>query len=645
MNSVCVPPFVPRSARHLVISLLVLVLAAGTVSAQGQGANAPGSAESFVFGGHYADLSPRQQALLDDWVRRFNEAQDTDFEAVAVYNQIPISLRTTFEAVTHALSRSTLTGQAGDTLGTALDLIGKLDHIKGRVPGARGDLQFRIYVELTAAALATLEECREFTRCHDNTVFHKSYPLNYRQEHGAPSIQISMTRDGRYADIDVDYRSSFFAVALFDGHLTAANSDIRAGNNIDRHNGRWAGLTSWWQNLFGSSTAEGAAGAPSADVAVEIGLPRHGKGRLEEAVHDYLASWLVEREPWRSLGYVSEQAFDCVPSAEPGQTVDRAAALARKLKDMQAASQALGQVANLGDVVAPVDVPDSRLRRVKQHHGGLFTLYEVPAEVSGYQCSDPDAAAGAQEKDAVGYRRKSSGRFVASFVLHAQGRRGFPVLQVWYKDAGIWRIESFRLQADPKWAAVPDVRPAIESSDDDVIRIAGDPALIRVATAALEALFLRHDPAPIVAAMTEESLDCAFQSTATEEHPAPADPRGLVRARAVEFAELAAPSATLEEVMASVAPGGSEVRLVRHAHEEAFSIFALPDHVAVTLDCKREWEPGDSIPPAAVEETYGNHYAVVFELRRAGDALPGLKLVWTRESGEWRVASFHLLAH
>ncbi len=646
MNRVYAPPHPRRSWRLPIPFLLALVLAAGIASAQTPAANAPGSAASFVFGGHYADLSPRQQALLDDWVRRFNEAQDTDFEAVAVYNQVPISLRTTFEAVTHALSRSTLTGQAGDTLGTALDLIGKLDHIKGRVPGARGDLQFRIYVELRADALATLEECREFTRCHDNTVFHKSYPLNYRQGKGAPSIQISMTRDGRYADIDVDYRSSFFAVALFDGHLTAANSDIRAGNNIDRHNGRWVGLTSWWQNLF-ASIAEGVAGgAPPAAVGEEIELPRHAKGRIEDAVHDYLASWLVEREPWRSLGYVSEQAFDCVPAAEPAQTVDRAAALARKLKDMQAASQALGQVANLGDVVAPVDVPDSRLRRVKQHHGDLFTLYEVPAAVPGYQCGDPDAAAGAEETGAVGYKIKSSGRYVASFVLHAQGRRGFPVLQVWYKDAGIWRIESFRLQADPSWAAIPDVRPAIEESDDDILRVPGDPAVVQATTEFLEAWFVRRDLAAALAYLADQSLACVNLDLPPGDVPlsVPADQRAQTRDRMDRVAVAVGKPSALEECLEQVAPVSAATRLVMHPHAGAFALLVLPDHIGVTMDCEREWQDADSVAPVEGDENYGNHYLAVFRCGPAtGEGSAVFKLHWARENGQWRVL-VHILA-
>jgi hypothetical protein len=49
-------------------------------------------------------------------------------------------------------------------------------------------------------------------------------------------FQFSLSRDESRADIDVDYRSSRFPVALFNGHLTASNSDIRASGNDAKHN-------------------------------------------------------------------------------------------------------------------------------------------------------------------------------------------------------------------------------------------------------------------------------------------------------------------------------------------------------------------------------------------------------------------------
>jgi hypothetical protein len=67
-----------------------------------------------------------------------------------------------------------------------------------------------MYVRLTPNAREMLNRSREFKRGVDNTVYHKGYPINYREQHGTPSIQISIAMDGRLADVDVDYRASFF---------------------------------------------------------------------------------------------------------------------------------------------------------------------------------------------------------------------------------------------------------------------------------------------------------------------------------------------------------------------------------------------------------------------------------------------------
>jgi len=72
----------------------------------------------------------------------------------------------------------------------------------------------------------------------DNVHYHKGFPICYRLKNGPPSIQYSISRDKKMSDIDVDYRSSTFPKALVDGHLTAANSDVRAGNNLDSHDNR-----------------------------------------------------------------------------------------------------------------------------------------------------------------------------------------------------------------------------------------------------------------------------------------------------------------------------------------------------------------------------------------------------------------------
>src|SRR6516165_7100790 len=238
-----------RAVRAIGSSLVVLVLAAEISAQKSEPAKAttpqPIASGPRAFGQSYATLLPEQKRLLDDFARRYNQTTGSKLNPEQAYDGARVSVRTTFDALTHALLSTKLTDEKGQSLGLAIDLVDALDQVLGEEPGAGGDRQFRMYVYLKPNAIDILSRSREFFHEKDNTIYHKGFPICYRLKNGPPSIQLSITRDERMSDIDVDYRSSTFPKALFDGHLTAGNSDVRAGNNLDTHDNRWAGLNGW----------------------------------------------------------------------------------------------------------------------------------------------------------------------------------------------------------------------------------------------------------------------------------------------------------------------------------------------------------------------------------------------------------------
>ena len=330
--------------RLLVFSVLLLTIAAPAQNT---------SPASTSFPGTYAQLKPQQKKLIDDWYAEYDRLMHQN-DPPTDYDQLSLSTRTTFEAVTHALMTTNLTDKSGKSMGDALDLVQAIETINGKVPKARGDLQFRVYVILKPAALQTLKDSTEFFRDRDNTVYHHGYPLNWRQDGGAPSIQISMAPDGRHADIDVDYRSSQFPAALFNGHLSAANSDVRAGNNTQRHLQRWQGLADWWRNLFGLDLNEPPDAETVAEATGDVPpIPRKGSSRLDEAVLDFLNSWLLEGKPEFSASYLSSRSYSCLEEYGPqsGNEISAAAAPYLAARDLGQISKALGRPAKLQDVV------------------------------------------------------------------------------------------------------------------------------------------------------------------------------------------------------------------------------------------------------------------------------------------------------
>jgi len=139
------------SVRRFIV--LVIAAAIGGLAQQGT-----------EFGGTYDKLRPEQRKLIDDWFGRYNQRTHKNLSPAGGYNAVPVSVRTTFEAVTHALGTSPLTNRRGNRVGTALDLVEGLETVRGRAPGRRGDLQFRMYVVLRSGAQQILDASREFSR-------------------------------------------------------------------------------------------------------------------------------------------------------------------------------------------------------------------------------------------------------------------------------------------------------------------------------------------------------------------------------------------------------------------------------------------------------------------------------------------------
>lgn len=279
-----------------------------------------GRGEQHEFGGSFQELRPQQQQLVVEIVRRFNTSTGQSLTPEQTYDNARISVRSTFEAVTQALATTKLTSKSGKPSGDALELVDVVEDVAGEFPGKRGDQQFRIYAVMKPDTIERLQDSEEFFRDNDNRRYHKGFPVCFRMPN-VPSIQVSLTRDGRRADIDVDYRSPKFPQALVNGHLRAANSDVRVGNNGDRHNQRWNGLSLWWKALFGFDFSANASKENASQNATGIPTsPRvTSKESLDNAVQDFLTSWLLEDKPRFAVPYFSRRSY---PASKPYRRVE-----------------------------------------------------------------------------------------------------------------------------------------------------------------------------------------------------------------------------------------------------------------------------------------------------------------------------------
>ena len=267
----------------------------------------------------YVELEPERQRIFDTYARAMNVKLGENLTPEERFRALSPSEQTTFDAITHALLRSPLTDDRGQPLGRAIDLVTGLDRIAGEQAGRSGDQQFRIYVTLRPNARDVLEQSREFVLSHENTAYHAGYPHSFRLSAGAPSAQFSLAEDGLSADIDVDYRASKAPQSLFNGHLTSSNSDVRAGDNAQRHTRRWNGFANWWSEMFGAvrfgeSGEDGAFGdAPTrTPTAVPPNRATASVPDIADAVQEFLTDWLIRRNYQEAAAFLAPDVLSCV---------------------------------------------------------------------------------------------------------------------------------------------------------------------------------------------------------------------------------------------------------------------------------------------------------------------------------------------
>ena len=449
------------------------------------------------FGGAYSDLDERRQRLVGDCVARFTKVTGQRLDARSFYDDmLSLSTKTTFDAVTHALMTTPLTDASGQKFGDGLVLIERVDSVKGEVSGASSDRQYRMYVRLTSNAREMLNRSREFRRGIDNTVYHKGYPINYREQRGTPSIQVSIAMDGRLADVDVDYRSASFPVALFNGHLSAANSDVRAGNNAERHAGRWTGFQNWWRGFFGASLDR----APIKDTMPAFTLPkipRAGKKDIREMVPDFLQAWLVEGDVVATMGYVSERSYACLAQDSPDPTAfDRGLAPVQIMVNLKAAHDALGKHDSLEGLTIGVPIAIPGLRAVRQPHHAQFVLYDVPDDMAArFDCASL-LIPGAPTKQPRAYGQ----HFGASFRV-AGTANDTSVVLLWAKEDGYWKIVSWHVAPKLGETLVPPAPAAPK-----VVRIKADLTLVHAAKAFVDTWLIRKDYDAGVSSAVDQKL-------------------------------------------------------------------------------------------------------------------------------------------
>jgi hypothetical protein len=624
------------------IDLAIATLAAGAATQRPDSSKASSiqakSSTPREFGRSYATLRPEQQKLVDDYARRYNTTTGSHGTSAELYDGARMSVRTTFDAVTHALLRTKLTNDKGQSLGRAIDLIEGLDEVAGEEEGVRGDRQFRLYVYLKPKAFETLDDSREFHREKDNTVYHKGFPFSFRLKKGPPSIQFSISRNQRMADIDVDYRSSTFPKALLNGHLTAANSDVRAGNNLDTHDGRWTGLTGWWREVFGFYIKNNEKPPKETDTGRGRVIPLNPGVNADQGIdasaHDFLKSWAVDKQPNQAVAYLSRRSYPCVEqmAAKNQKPIPPGMVRFRTMMAMDKFNASTGKVTSVEDVFEPDRAWSPELEEEKNAYSTEFRLVSVPSDMAEDEKCVPISG---EESS-----KSSNEKFYATVFRGKLGDgRGKVMVLLWAKEGKYWKVVAMRLEDSGTSGLGPKKTAAVPlASVAGPTPIAGDPGAVRDITSFYEDWLVKRDVASAALYASKRSYACISPPSSAKEKkmtpaeriqyglgkPLPKIPKGLA----------------LSDLMSEAQPVNELVRPVEHQYSKELAISAIPDQIADSFLCQqhsRSWKAQLLTPSDA---KYGTYYLSASRLSYGEEESPAFLLLWAKENAQWKVIAW-----
>ena len=166
---------------------------------------------------------------------------------------------------------------------------------------------------------------------------------------------------------------------MFNGHLTASNSDVRAGNNSDKHVDRWSGLQNWWRSFFGVRQEQAPRTETPPTRLTDPKTPRVGKKNIDVMVNDFLNAWLVEGDIIAAMGYVSERSYACLAQdSDNPADFDRGMAPFQLMINMKAARESLGTHSSLDGLVVGTRLSAPGLRVVRQPHHASSSSTRCP---------------------------------------------------------------------------------------------------------------------------------------------------------------------------------------------------------------------------------------------------------------------------
>jgi hypothetical protein len=380
-------------------------------------------------------------------------------------------------------------------------------------------------------------------------------------------------------------------------------------------------------------------------------IPRKAQGKLEDAVQDFLQSWLVEQKPELSASYFSPRSFPCLAEYGPqaGKVINAGIAPYVAARDLAATSIAIGKVASVQQAVQPASLTGRDIKPIKQPYATTFAIYQVTNGVAAdFEC-DPEKAFDEFDKSRLSSTAgKYGGYFAAAFRLKAAKGKSDTITLLWAKDGKYWKVVAWEVEPEEaRPGAMPDTRRRkAEAVRPAKVRAKADPALLQASHDFLHTWLVDDNYDDAANYLSSRCNECVNLYLAEGEKPPTADEYSAsIRKALTTVGKDVGKVQHLRDALEPVRPEHEDLQIVEHAGEHAYTLVAVPDSLAGAFLCdkrstKNPYRPEDG---ATQPKVYGNYYATLFMFRTPGEHPAALTLLWAKDSGHWKIIAYEVV--
>jgi len=370
---------------------------------------------------------------------------------------------------------------------------------------------------------------------------------------------------------------------------------------------------------------------------------------LEDAVLDFLTSWLVQGKPEMAAAYLSPRSYSCLEEYGPqsGTEISGAAAPYLAARDMAAISKALGKPAKLQNAVAASELNDPRLKVVKQQYGNLFTVYAVPNGVAPeFECDDQRALKDFEAARLTGVKKKYS-RYYASVVLLKQPQQAGQVVTIlWMKEGNYWKVIAWDAEPeDAKPQSIPDTRRNVITEFPEQ-QVPGDAALLQASDDFLRDWLLKKNYVAAANYFSPRSYSCINAALPPDQPKPSGDAQYLnhVQTAMQAVSQDLGETQHLSDVIEASDPEHPGLKQIKHPKDQAYTMVAVPDTLAPAMMCEKESNQHPYQPNESQAPKYGDYYDMLFELRTPGEHPASLSFLWGKDNGTWKIISYEMMS-